>query len=129
MPQHRTPLAKAQLTGALKNHPERYKDRAEPASTAPLGAAGDWLNGGALDAWERFKSELPWLTESDRAIVGSACVLRARIEAGGELNASEHRELRMILGALGATPTSRSNVVVPEEDDKDDPFAKFEQTM
>ena len=125
MPNHRTPSGKAKLTGADKNHPERFRDRNEPDGGPPIGDPPDCLSGEALKAWERFRAELPWLVESDRAILTSACLLRGVIDAdAAKVTVSHFREYRQTLGCLGATPTSRSHVDQEGEDD-DDPFAQF----
>ncbi|NNF24649.1 MAG: hypothetical protein HKN63_07605 [Rhodobacteraceae bacterium] len=52
--------------------------------------------------------------------------MRERIKSGQNLNASEIREFRLYSTALGATPTSRSQIAVPQgDDDCDNPFAQF----
>ena len=127
MARNRTPLAKAKMTGAIKTHPERFKDRSEPDGGGPLGAPPEYFNATHRRIWDMFKQELPWLVRSDRAMVELACITRAQIETGGDaVTASLMREHRQQLSSLGATPVTRSNVT-PAADDSDDhdPFKQF----
>ncbi|GAA6202485.1 hypothetical protein [Aquicoccus sp. SU-CL01552] len=119
----RLPLKKAVLTGAAAKNPQRYRDRSEP-ETKPLGDPPKHLSATERAAWRAFAQELPWLADSDRALLASACALRARVQAGGDISTADIRELRMHLVSLGATPIARQNVVTPE-DPEDDPWAKF----
>ena len=71
----RTPSLKAAITGADKVNPARFTNRSE-IETTPLGEPSFWLRGNERVSWEMFKSELPWLRESDRVIVEIACSIR-----------------------------------------------------
>ena len=122
MPARKKPLSLARIDGSAAKDPQRYRDRSEP-KVIPLGDPPSYLSGPQSAAWAAFVAEAPWLAESDRAIVTSACSLRAQVQAG-DCNASIVRELRMHLTAMGMTPTSRQGVQVPEEPE-DDPFAQF----
>ena len=101
--------------------------RSEP-KVALLGKPPSYLSAPERSAWWAFVAEAPWLAESDRALVSSACALRAQVQ-DGDANASIVRELRMHLTAMGCTPTTRQNVHAPEQPDEDDPWAKFEQEL
>lgn len=127
MARNRTPLAKAKMTGAIKTHPERFKDRIEPDGGGPLGNPPEYFNATHRRIWDMFKQELPWLVRSDRAMVELACITRAQIETGGEaVTASLMREHRQQLSSLGATPVTRSNVTpAPDDLDDHDPFKQF----
>ncbi|WP_068111281.1 hypothetical protein [Tropicimonas marinistellae] len=124
MPARKKPLTLAQLDGSAAKDPQRYRDRAEP-KVVPLGAAPSHLTAQERTAWAEFSQEAPWLAESDRALVASACALRAQIQAG-EFNAALIRELRMHLTPMGMTPTSRQGLHAPEEPETDDPWAQFD---
>ncbi|SHJ19503.1 hypothetical protein SAMN05444000_1064 [Shimia gijangensis] len=126
MPRPKTPLAKAKLTGAYSKHPERYRDIQEPEGLTALGEPPAYLSEPEKMAWATFADELPWLVSSDRALLESACRLRAGIQGGGDVTAAHIRELRMHLTALGGTPTSRHSVQIPEDEDENDPWAQFE---
>ena len=84
MPRPRTPREKARITGADRNYPSRFARRSAP-HTAPLGEPSDWMNGGQRTAWNLIRREVPWLMESDRALVEIAAYLRSWIMAGEEV--------------------------------------------
>jgi phage terminase small subunit len=128
MPRPQTPPAKAALTGADKNHPERFRNRREPrVSGRGLGKPPAYLPEIAREAWATFADELPWLTHEDRGAVEVVCLMRAKIMAGetGDLPASFFGNYRMALSSLGATPVDRSKVFQPAAEEDDDPFADF----
>lgn len=120
----RTPLAKAIASGRVLHDPKRFSNRKEPESTGPLGPPPAWLKRPAADAWEDFDDELPWLNRSHRCIVAIASIARAELAAG----CADPRKLnllRLCLGQLGATPSDASKVTMPEEQDEEDPSAKY----
>lgn len=119
----RTPLAKAKASGAVAKNPQRYRSRADP-KVKPLGSFPKHFSKPQKDAWRAFVAELPWLAESDRSVLESACALRAKTVTE-ECAAADYRELRMHLSVMGATPVSRQNVTAPEVDE-DDPWAAFQ---
>mgnify|MGYP007030532123 CR=1 FL=1 len=126
MGRHRTPLSKAKLTGADRNHPERFRGRSEPDGGGPVGDPPSYLPPDAKRFWRIFATELPWLQKSDRAILASAAMLRARVlGSAGDVNGALVREYRTHLACLGATPTNRQRVSMPSEPDQNDPWAAF----
>jgi hypothetical protein len=82
------------------------------------------MNDGQRAAWNQFRREVPWLMESDRALVEIASYLRARLMAGEDVGAGAMNQLRMCAAQMGATPADRSKVAVPAEPD-DDPADRF----
>ena len=119
MARPRTPLKKAKITGQDKKHPEVFNERRQP-SVRPLGEPSDFMHGvknseNQLKAWEAFKSELPWLNESDRALVEVACNLRARFFTGEEVGVQAVTALRQCVSAMGGTPSDLSRVDVPND--------------
>lgn len=126
MARHKTPLAKAKMTGAYAKNPSRYDSRSEPDGGPALGKPPAYFNAAQKKIWTRFRSELPWLVESDRALVEVTTIVRAQIEAGGDhITAALLREHRAQLSSLGATPVTRSNVSAPGVPGDNDPFAQF----
>lgn len=123
MANRRTPLAKAKAMGRDVHDRARFDGRNEPVSTA-LGAPSDFLGEHEREAWESFRSEFPWLMESDRALVEIACSLRARLFAGKEVGVNALAQLRICLSAMGGTPTDRTRVSMPS-DAEPDPADKF----
>lgn len=117
MARQRTPLAKAKLMGEAGKKPGRFAGRSEP-KTKPLGRPSKWMvDENQLAAWKAFKQEIPWLGESDRTCLEGACVLRARLMKGEEVGVQALGQLRQYLNDMGATPTARSKIGAPEEDD------------
>lgn len=121
MPAPRTPLAKAKATGVDLNHPGRLADRKEPASK-PLGDPSPFLDEFGQRAWEGFKRELPWLAESDRAVVEVCSQVRGLLIAGEDVGVTKLSMYQSMLSKLGATPADRSRVMVPEDEDEDEFF-------
>src|SRR3954454_15594403 len=118
MPRPRTPREKARITGADRNHPSRFARRSAP-HPAPLGDPSNWMNDGQRVAWNQFRREVPWLMESDRALVEIASYLRARVMAGEELGVGALNQLRMCAAQMGANPADRSKVSIPDEPEND----------
>jgi|AntRauTorcE11898_2_1112593.scaffolds.fasta_scaffold05951_2 phage terminase small subunit len=130
MPRPKTPTAKARLTGADKKHPDRFKNRAEPATQGrPIGEPLAYMDKEAKAAWRELARNLGWLEIEDRGAVEVASLamgaLRATVKAGELPTAALVSASRQALAALGATPADRSKVHVSGDDDTDDPFARF----
>jgi phage terminase small subunit len=121
MPAHRLPVAKAKVTGAASRNPKRHAKRADP-KVGVLGGAPTHLEVFARRAWERFRSELPWLTSADRALLEVACVIRADMLAGLPVGIQKLNTYQAVLSKLGATPTDRSKVSLPDEEPEKDEF-------
>ena len=123
MPRPRTPRALAALTGADTQHPARYASRAEPKGE-PLGGVPAGLTPGQRAAWRQLAGELPWLTRSDRAMLGLAARLADKVDNDPACPLAAFTQLRLCLMSLGATPVDRSKVNAAADDD-DDPAAAF----
>jgi hypothetical protein len=117
MARPRTPLAKAFATGEAQKRPGRYRDRKEPRSPE-LGRPTAFLDEMQRRCWAAFKKEIPWLRESDRALVEGACVLRAKAWAG-TLSADGWAQLRLCISAMGGTPTNRTKIQTPDDAEYD----------
>lgn len=123
MANNRTPLAKAKVTGTDQRNPSRFKDRKEPRGQIPLGAPSDFLAEDQKGVFEGFKRELPWLMESDRAVVEMATVLRSRMLSNPEgVGVSALQALGSTLSKLGATPSDRTKVSLPDDEEEEDEF-------
>ena len=118
MPAHRTPAAKAKVTGAAVSHPGRHKARKEP-STVGLGKPSPFLDPFGVKAWEGFKKELPWLAESDRALVEIAASVRGRLLSGEDVGITALSMLQSILSKMGGSPADRTKVVHGGEEEAD----------
>jgi hypothetical protein len=118
MPRRRIPIELARATGRTKKDPGRFRNRANP-QTGPLGKAPPWMSAEQAAAWELFRTEYPWLQESDRALVEIATILRARVLAGEDIGTAGLNQLRLCCGMMGGTPADRSKVTLVEEPDED----------
>lgn len=121
MPAPRLPAVKAQVTGAAIKDPQRHRPRKEPKTT-PLGEASKFLDDHGIQAWEGFKRELPWLAESDRALVEIASQVRGRLLAGEDVGVTALSMLQSILSKMGGSPADRSRVSAPDGDEEPDEF-------
>lgn len=124
MARTRLTLAHAKATGAIDKNPKRFRERREPAS-APLGKPPATLNAQEREAWEAFRKELPWLRQADRAALELASAVRARVLSDPGSGTKMRALLRSLLVDLGATPTSRSKILLPGDDDDEDPAERF----
>jgi hypothetical protein len=126
MPRARTPLAKAKATGQTLNHATRYKSRKEPVVKDPLGKPPKWMKKPSqLEAWKTLASEIPWLNSTHRAVVGIASEVLGKLIANEEVSINGLNLLRLCLSQLGATPVDSSRITLPEEEDDEDPAAKY----
>ncbi len=123
MPNNRTPVAKAQITGTAAKNPQRHEGRKEPAGRS-LGDASQFLNQHGCEAWEGFKRELPWLMESDRSIVEVCAHVRGQLLAGEEVGVTKLSMYQSTLSKLGATPADRTRIAMSDDDADDDEFFK-----
>jgi hypothetical protein len=115
----RLPVAKAAATGAAVKNPGRHSNRKSP--TLPrLGKASKHLKDGAVEAWEGFKRELPWLSEGHRTLVEVAATIRGRMIDGEDVGITALSLLQVCLSKLGATPTDESKLSLSEDGDEAD---------
>ncbi len=121
MPAPRLPLAKAKVTGADIKDPQRFKERKEP-STPALGGPSPFLDEFGIAAWESFRRELPWLAESDRALVEIAASVRGRLLGGEDVGTTALSMLQSILSKMGASPADRSKVSAGDDENEEDEF-------
>lgn len=117
MPNPRKPVAVAKATGAAVKNPGRHAGRSEPKGK-PLGKPSTFLDEHGCKAWEGFRAELPWLMESDRAVIEVAAHVRGRLIGGEDVGVTALSMLQSILSKLGATPADRSKVSAPDGDDE-----------
>lgn len=121
MPNNRTPVLKAVVTGSADRNPGRFSGRKEPDAPA-LGEPSEFLDTNGIAAWESFRRELPWLAESDRALVEIAASVRGRLIAGEDVGVTSLSMLQSILSKMGASPADRSKVSAPDENPDEDEF-------
>lgn len=122
----RKPTALQVASGRDKQNPGRYRDRKknEPTGLSDLGDPPDYIQDTeqclARSAWREFSIELPWLTQSDRALLEAACLIRGDIMAAKVVvGVPRLTLLRGILQSLGATPADKSKVMSGAGSDDD----------
>ncbi|MGU3494225.1 hypothetical protein ACLBXM_09300 [Xanthobacteraceae bacterium A53D] len=121
----RTPLAKARTEARDKKDPQRFKGRADPTGTAPLGPPPRWVKDAgtnlARTAWDELVKDLPWLNGSHRAHLTIAASIYGRLIGGEEVGVQALNLLRQCLGQMGGNPADASKVSVPDDgEEKDD---------
>jgi hypothetical protein len=77
-----------------------------------------------VEAWEEFRSELPWLNSSHRALLQVACVLRARLNDDPDMGVNAITTYSAILSKLAATPVDETKVSYGD-DGEEDPADRF----
>jgi hypothetical protein len=125
MSRRRIPQEVARITGRTKLHPARYRDRADPPATAPLGKPSAWMTAEQGRAWAMFVREIPWLCESDRGLVEIAATIRARLIAREACGLSVLNLLRLCLAQMGGSPSDRSKVSAALEENNDDAISRY----
>jgi len=127
----RTPIARAKLTGADQKHPERYRDRKEPATSGdPVGDPPAHLGKAAKAVWKEAASIMGWLVREDRLALeiaaNAVAAIRETAKDGEPIKAAQLTAARQALASLGATPADRSKIHIPGDEGQDDPFAQFD---
>jgi hypothetical protein len=114
MPRPKIPRQVARITGADVKNPKRYAGRADPVLPG-VGKAPARLSPEQRATWADLVSDLPWLRRSDRTLLELACRLTTRMQTDPEMGISALAQLRLCLSSMGATPTDRSKVAMPED--------------
>ena len=118
MSRPRLPAKVAEATGADGKNPGRFKGRSSP-KVDPLGAAPRGFTQEQREAWAQFADEMPWLGKSDRTVVEVASRLRAAMKADPLFPMAGFAQLRMCLSSMGGTPSDRTKVAAPNEEEAD----------
>lgn len=121
MPPPRLSVVQAEVTGADAKNPGRFKGRADP-KVAAIGSPPRHLKPSAKRAWKRFVKTMPWLTASDEAMLGVAAAIQGLIIDGADVGVTRLSLFQSVLSKLGASPTDRSKVVMPDDDEEEDEF-------
>lgn len=119
MARPRLPAKKAQVSGSALINAGRFKDRKSPKGTRPLGGPYARMTDSQKEAWEEFRSELPWLNSSHRALLQVACVLRARLNDDPDMGVNAIAAYSAILSKLAATPVDETRAPVSDDSEED----------
>ena len=117
MPQPRKPLKLLQLSGGLKNHPGRYKDRLnEPQDPRPPRGPSSWLSKEEKAAYREIlkTDEYGIFRMCDCLAIDTTAKLLAEARAN-ILSVSGHNSLFSALGKLGMTPKARTKLNIPHQ--------------
>lgn len=121
MPARRLPVMKAGITGAATKNPGRFANRANP-KVKPVGDPPPHLSVSARRAWRMFVRRLPWLTAADEAMLGLAAMVQGALMDGEPIGVAKLNMFQTVLSKLGASPTDRTKVTMPEEEEEEDEF-------
>jgi hypothetical protein len=113
------------LTGQSVIRRKKFELRIEPVVNEALGDPPEFLKPAAAEAWEEFRTLMPWLNRSHRGITELASILQSR-QAAGVLAVPGQTLLLRCLGSMGGTPAT-SRFAVAQEAEGDDPADKYFQ--
>lgn len=126
MPRHTQPREVAELKGATRKHPERYR-RTPPAVDLPLGVAPDRFTEAQKAIWFELETYAPrgsW-TGADRVTVELLCVLLDEFRSNyAEMKVAKIGQMVSCLGRLGMTPADRQKLGT-EKPPEENPFNAF----
>jgi hypothetical protein len=127
MPRHRKPLAVAELTGATRKHPERYRKQ-PPAVDAVFGAPPEHLTDSQRAVWHELEAYAPtgtW-TGADRIAVELLSVLLDEFRTNYTgMRAAKFGLIVSCLGRLGLTPADRQKLGTEPTPAAENPFLRF----
>ncbi|MFK3846619.1 hypothetical protein [Stenotrophomonas sp. NPDC078853] len=126
MARHKQPAELAELKGAAKKNPQRYK-KEPPKSGKPLGKVPDHLPAEVAEVWKELERHaLPGvLTGADRFVmeVAASLVWEFR-ENRAEFKAAKYSHLIGCLARLGLTPADRQKLGT-DKTPEGNPFDEF----
>lgn len=107
MARHRTPRAKAEVSGASLKNPQRY--RGGYYVVTPIGEPHEQMTEAQKAVWYELREEMPWLNGAHRTLLRLTCILVVKMNEG-ELGVSATHALSSLLSKLGATPVDQTKV-------------------
>lgn len=128
MARHAQPREAAELKGALKKDPQRYRGKTVK-SEQPLGIAPDHLTKAQKAAWFELESHaLPGvLTGADRFMLEAAAILLVKFRRDmGNFPAAKLNAYIGILARLGLSPADRQKFTAPDKP-SENPYLNLEQ--
>lgn len=127
MPRHMQPRKVAELKGATKKNPQRYRTP-EAKSEHSLGQPPNHLSESAQIVWAEIEKYSPdgVLTGADRLTLEVACELMAEFrERPREIPAAKIGRLQGALASLGLNPSDRQKIGAPSREDSN-PYAAID---
>lgn len=126
MARHRQPREVAEVKGALRNHPERYRKQ-PPVVDQPLGTAPAHMTDEAKACWFELESLAPVgvLKGADRVALETLANLLAEYRKNPpEFQVGKYTHMIGMLARLGMTPADRQKLGT-EEPKEENPFNAF----
>lgn len=126
MGRHRQPDALAEIKGATRANPQRYRNET-PRCEIPFGDPPAHLTRDAKKAWQEIEAGcIPGvLAGADRVLVETAAILLAQMrKSPDDFPAAKLGHLIGALARLGMTPTDRTRLQVPKAPEDANPFAR-----
>lgn len=113
----RKPSVLKAIQGTDKQHPARV-NKSEPTPTRGIGPAHDSLTEYEADVWDEIVgiSYRGVLGEADRIALEMMCRLTAEMRLDyTEFSAAKLTQLSQLCGRFGMTPSDRTKIVIPKE--------------
>ena len=117
MPNIRKPTALKRIQGTDRDHKSRQNPD-EPTPTRGIGPAHKTLSGYEQEIWDEIVgiSYRGVLGEADRIALEMMCRLVAEMRLDFvEMTAAKITQLSQLIGRFGMTPSDRTKIVVPKE--------------
>lgn len=127
MARHIQPRAIAELKGATKKHPERYRKEPPPVDL-PLGNAPDHLSESQRAVWAEIESYMPRgvATGADRMTIELLAVLMDEFRRDPvNIRVAKIGQIVSCLARLGMTPSDRQKLGVEKPEDTRNEFDQF----
>lgn len=127
---HKQPIALAQLKGADKKNPKRYKDaKAAPTAKVGVGEPDRMMSPAAQAVWRDITPKMVHgvLTVVDGPAWRALCELIAEFnEDPREFSGTKLGKMITLFSLFGMTPVDRAKIRIEQEDKKlDNPFESF----
>lgn len=117
MPTPRKPTQIRKIQGTIKDHPGRQNPN-EPTPARGIGPSHDSLTEYEREIWDEVVgiSYRGVLGEADRIALEMMCRLIAEMRLDfTEMTAAKITQLSQLLGRFGMTPSDRTKIVIPKE--------------
>lgn len=120
----RTPIEKAEVSGATVINAGRYEGRDKVKRKRPIGKPYAGMLPGEIDFWNETIESCYWLHSAHRVLLMQVCRLANRVLSDPECAIANFSTLNAALSKLGMTPTEESKISHDEEK-PEDPAAEF----
>lgn len=114
------PLHLALVDGYAECHPDRMANRSDPENNGPIGESPDWFTDHEDEVFRDIVARVWWVRASDyHMVVFASLIYAAQVESSiagrGMLDMKDVNAFIGIMTRLGATPTSRNHIQLPND--------------